>query len=243
MILEKKTSLSSSSLGQLWYHDSPSLPSLGPPLFPLVNSIPSLIVSSDHVSQVVAFGPQLLVADVERQETTSVTFTDVQASFYVLRTNTSPNLNPCAIVRWKEKFGDIRNCAFSPTGDRLALAFSLGRLVVFDWRKNAFLFACRSHYGAFTSVAWSPDGQYLATGSEDDLVCVWASGDGQLMALADRHMAWVSSVTFDASHCDERAYTLASGEPFFLALCLFGARGAAGARVNCSSNNQCLTGR
>uniref|UniRef100_A0A673MND9 Uncharacterized protein n=1 Tax=Sinocyclocheilus rhinocerous TaxID=307959 RepID=A0A673MND9_9TELE len=32
----------------------------------------------------------------------------------------------------------------------------------------------KSYFGGLLCVSWSPDGKYLATGGEDDLVTVWS---------------------------------------------------------------------
>jgi hypothetical protein len=60
------------------------------------------------------------------------------------------------------------------------------------------------------SVAWSPDGRYLASGSRDDTVRVWDAANGQLLRTLAGHTDWVRSVAwspdgrFLASGSDDR---------------------------------------
>ncbi|KAK6470701.1 WD repeat-containing protein 20-like [Huso huso] len=42
-----------------------------------------------------------------------------------------------------------------------------------------------------------PDGKYLATGGEDDLVTVWSFGEGRVIARGHGHKSWVNVVAFD----------------------------------------------
>lgn len=56
--------------------------------------------------------------------------------------------------------------------------------------------AFRSYYGGFTCVAWSPDGKFLATGGEDDLVCVWSLLERCILARGQGHKSWVTEVRY-----------------------------------------------
>lgn len=73
-----------------------------------------------------------------------------------------------------------------------------------------------SYFGALTSVAWSPDGQYIITGGQDDLVTIWAFRGGapsssfapeyqrRIIARCQGHTSWVTGVAFDPWRCDEK---------------------------------------
>ena len=45
-----------------------------------------------------------------------------------------------------------------------------GVLRVIDIKQERLFFAAASYFGSLTCVAWSPDGKYLITGGQDDLV-------------------------------------------------------------------------
>ncbi|MGO9446027.1 MAG: WD40 repeat domain-containing protein, partial [Thiobacillaceae bacterium] len=47
-----------------------------------------------------------------------------------------------------------------------------------------------------TSVAFSPDGQRIATGSDDDTAKVWDSASGTELLTFKGHRGWVTSVAF-----------------------------------------------
>ncbi|CAL8240078.1 unnamed protein product [Gadus morhua 'NCC'] len=57
----------------------------------------------------------------------------------------------------------------------------------------------KSYFGGLLCVCWSPDGQYIVAGGEDDLVTVWSFSDCRVIARGHGHKSWVSVVAFD--HC------------------------------------------
>jgi len=62
------------------------------------------------------------------------------------------------------------------------------------------------HAGAVQSVAWSPDGKTLASGSADNTVKLWDGGSGQLLYTLSGHSSVVLSVAWNSD-----GKTLASG--------------------------------
>ena len=54
----------------------------------------------------------------------------------------------------------------------------------------------RGHTGKVTSVAFSPDGKRIASGSEDKTVKVWDAEKGQELLTLKGHTSWVTSVAF-----------------------------------------------
>eukprot|EP00172_Hildenbrandia_rubra_P000394 Plantae.Rhodophyta-Hildenbrandia_rubra.ctg1188.p1 GENE.Plantae.Rhodophyta-Hildenbrandia_rubra.ctg1188~~Plantae.Rhodophyta-Hildenbrandia_rubra.ctg1188.p1 ORF type:complete len:746 (-),score=95.69 Plantae.Rhodophyta-Hildenbrandia_rubra.ctg1188:5002-7239(-) len=130
----------------------------------------------------------------------------------VLRRNTrSKRSNP--IMTWfLPGCGAINAAQFSPcpipqnfTGDHrqknethcLALACRDGYLRILDFTFNCISLALRSYYGAIISVTWSPDGKYIATGGEDDLVSIWDPVNHDILARCAGHTSWVSNVSWD----------------------------------------------
>lgn len=69
-----------------------------------------------------------------------------------------------------------------------------------------------SYFGGFLCCAFSPDGKYLATGGEDDLVSIWSIKRRTLIARGHGHRSWVRQVAFDPWNCDTKfsSYRLGS---------------------------------
>ena len=54
----------------------------------------------------------------------------------------------------------------------------------------------RGHAAWVVSVAWSPDGKHIASGSHDDTVKVWEVADGKELYTLQGHKNWVRSVAW-----------------------------------------------
>ena len=67
-----------------------------------------------------------------------------------------------------------------------------------------------SYYGGFICVCWSPDGKYVLTGGQDDLVSIWTLAERQIIARCPGHHSWVTAVAFDPWRCDDRNYRFGS---------------------------------
>ncbi|HWM93751.1 MAG TPA: WD40 repeat domain-containing protein [Thermoanaerobaculia bacterium] len=74
--------------------------------------------------------------------------------------------------------------------ERVAELFSLqGYRTTVDYKRDDMQFDVRleltvllaGHSGPINSVAWSPDGQCVATGSDDRTVKVWDAGSGKVL--------------------------------------------------------------
>lgn len=94
----------------------------------------------------------------------------------------------------------------------IAITDMAGSLRVIDLEKEAPLHTCKSYFGGLTSVAWSPDGRFLATGGEDDLLTLWAPREGRVIARAQGHTSFVTSIAFDPWRwpAEKRTYRLGS---------------------------------
>lgn len=59
-------------------------------------------------------------------------------------------------------------------------------------------------------MCWSPDGKYVLTGGQDDLISIWHVPDAVLIARCQGHHSWVTSVAFDPWRCDDKNYRFGS---------------------------------
>jgi WD40 repeat protein len=84
-----------------------------------------------------------------------------------------------------------------------------GRLQIFDYVNDRLCDIYHGYFGGLTCVAWSPDGKFIITGGQDDLVTVWAF-KGKIVARCQGHASWVTSLAFDVYNCTERSYRFGS---------------------------------
>lgn len=62
----------------------------------------------------------------------------------------------------------INSLTFSSAGDWLALGCaSLGQLLVWEWKSETYILKQQGHYYDIGTLAYSPDGAYIASGAED----------------------------------------------------------------------------
>ncbi|KAJ6612376.1 WD40-repeat-containing domain protein [Mycena sp. CBHHK59/15] len=73
------------------------------------------------------------------------------------------------------------------------LSAEIGQMAVWP----ATIAVLEGHTGVVTSVAFSPDGKHIVSGSEDNTVRVWDSESGEVVAGPfEGHTSWVTSVAF-----------------------------------------------
>ena len=62
----------------------------------------------------------------------------------------------------------ISSLAFNARGDWLALgSAALGQLLVWEWRSETYILKQQGHFYDIATLAYSPDGAYIATGADD----------------------------------------------------------------------------
>ncbi len=101
--------------------------------------------------------------------------------------------------------GSDRAVAFSPDGQRLAVAGGFG-VWLYDVATLRELVLFSGHTLWVTAVAFSPDGTMVASGSSDRTVKIWDITTGRTIATLEGHTDKVSSVVFSLD-----GKTLASG--------------------------------
>lgn len=116
--------------------------------------------------------------------------------------------NPVAV--WKICNQRVNSFAFSPDCRHLAVVSEDGCLRIIDYLQEKLLDIYSGYYGGIICVTWSPDGKYIVTGGQDDLVSIWSFSERQIIARCQGHHSWVTSVAFDPWRCDERNYRFGS---------------------------------
>ncbi|GLJ59115.1 hypothetical protein SUGI_1493120 [Cryptomeria japonica] len=92
----------------------------------------------------------------------------------------------------------LNEFAFSPCAKYLACVSQDGFLRVYCYDTMDLVGRARSYYGGLSCVCWSPDGKYVVTGGEDDLITVWSFVERRVVARGIGHRSWVSVVAFDS---------------------------------------------
>ena len=100
--------------------------------------------------------------------------------------------------------GSIKQVVYSPSGQLLAVASSIG-IYLYDSRDLSQIRFIDTGFW-INSVAFSPDGQTLASGSTDNTIQLWNVSDGSLLSTLSGHSYSVLSLAFSPD-----GQTLASG--------------------------------
>ncbi|OTA98642.1 hypothetical protein M426DRAFT_17203 [Hypoxylon sp. CI-4A] len=128
----------------------------------------------------------------------------------VLKSVHSKNQKTNPVAVWKLSNQRINAFEFSPDNRHLAVVSEDGTMRIIDYLKEELLGVYNAYYGGFLCVCWSPDGKYVLTGGQDDLISIWCPSETTLIARCQGHQSWVTSVSFDPWRCDERNYRFGS---------------------------------
>ncbi|CAL1705562.1 unnamed protein product [Somion occarium] len=114
------------------------------------------------------------------------------------------------VSHWRVSKKTIIDFVFSPDVKFVAAISEDGCLRVIDAIAEQLVDCYASYFGALTCVAWSPDGRYIITGGQDDLVTIYSPWEQRVIARCQGHSSFVSAVAFDDIRCDGRTYRFGS---------------------------------
>lgn len=89
----------------------------------------------------------------------------------------------------------IDSVCVNATGDWIAMGSrDLGQLFVWEWKSETYILKQQGHYFDLNTVAYSPDGNYLATGGDDGKVKVWTTKNCLCFVTFSEHVAKITAV-------------------------------------------------
>ena len=101
--------------------------------------------------------------------------------------------------------GKIFELQYSPDGTLLAIASSIG-IWLYDTVTLREVALLTGHTGSVNSIAFSPDGRTIASGSSDSTVRMWDGVTGRHKRTLKEHVGSVNSIAYSSD-----GKTLASG--------------------------------
>ncbi|CAG8522873.1 5380_t:CDS:2 [Ambispora gerdemannii] len=125
-------------------------------------------------------------------------------------THPSKNTKHNPVSHWQISKKTVTAFAFSPDLQHVAIVSVDGCLKIVDFIQERLYDTYTSYFGGLSCVCWSPDGKYVLTGGQDDLVTIWSFRDLRIVARCQGHQSWVTGVAFDPWRCDEQNYRFGS---------------------------------
>ncbi|MGH1433768.1 MAG: WD40 repeat domain-containing protein [Lewinella sp.] len=84
----------------------------------------------------------------------------------------------------------------SPSGDYLGIIDAEYNLQVVDMEAGNSVFTINEHSDWIRNIAWSADGNLIATASDDQMVGIWDAHTGEMQHFLSGHTDWVRDVDF-----------------------------------------------
>lgn len=97
--------------------------------------------------------------------------------------------------RFTEAFGIVLSVAYNPTKSMIALGDTKSKIRLRDGNGHQ-LFTLEGHTNWIRSVAFSPNGEILVSGSDDKTLILWNTKTGQCLKTLEGHTQRVWSVAF-----------------------------------------------
>ncbi|CAE7208552.1 unnamed protein product [Rhizoctonia solani] len=105
------------------------------------------------------------------------------------------NDGKCLLGPWKDPSMDIYACILSPNGTHLACTSPNNAVTLYNVHTQTSSGLFQGHNGTVSSLAFTPDGSRLVSGSDDCTVRVWNVSDGSLATDPfEGHTGTVNSV-------------------------------------------------
>ncbi|KAF9645066.1 WD40 repeat-like protein [Thelephora ganbajun] len=114
------------------------------------------------------------------------------------------------VSHWRVSKRSVVDFVFSPDVKYVAAISEDGCLRVIDAMAEQLVDCYASYFGALTAVAWSPDGRFILTGGQDDLITIYSPWEQRVVARCQGHSSFVSGLAFDEIRCDGRTYRFGS---------------------------------
>ncbi|GAA5817344.1 hypothetical protein MFLAVUS_010888 [Mucor flavus] len=146
----------------------------------------------------------------EQRPTLKKPLLDDKQLFKITKPSSKGSMKSNPVSHWKLSNRSITAFAFSPDCQHVAIVGHDGLLRVVNFLHETMHDVYEAYYGGLFCVAWSPDGRYILTGGQDDLVTIWAFREQRIIARCQGHHSWVKGVAFDPWRCDEKVYRFAS---------------------------------
>ncbi|KAI5304835.1 hypothetical protein KEM56_005854 [Ascosphaera pollenicola] len=121
----------------------------------------------------------------------------LRSKYRILKSVNSPHQSRNPVAMYKLSHMPVTSLAFSPDNSHLAVVLEDCTLRIIDFLAEEQLDIFHAYYGGINCVAWSPDGKYLVTGSQDDLVTLWSFKERRIVARCQGHTSFVRAVAFD----------------------------------------------
>jgi WD40 repeat protein len=99
----------------------------------------------------------------------------------------------------------IRNLIFTKDSAKLAFTDSGGYLKVIELATNKVI-SIKAHNGHAIAIAYSPNYQYIATGGQDNVICVWKMKKNSLKKEFEIH-GHTDDVTCLVFDCHKHLYS------------------------------------
>lgn len=168
------------------------------------------LVVYDKEKEDAAFNPEEEEGTVDGEGEVSVRGVDHLSRIQILKSVHSKNQKTNPVAIWKLSNQRVNAFAFSPDNRHIAVVSEDGTMRIIDYLKEQLLNIFNAYFGGLSCVCWSPDGKYVVTGGQDDLISIWCPSERSLIARCRGHQSWVTSVAFDPWRCDERNYRFGS---------------------------------
>lgn len=116
--------------------------------------------------------------------------------------------NPVAMYKLSNR--PLTSVVFSPDRQTVVVTSSDGFMRFLNLATEVVTDIFPSYYDGILCAAFSPDGKYLVTGGQDDLVSIWSMKRRTIIARGYGHQSWVRKVAFDNWNCDGFTYRVGS---------------------------------